>query len=346
MGPLLDLELLKRSDTIPEGLRISPAHFLSAPEDERFRNTLEKDNHEHHIVKISQGDDGKLSFTKFGSFTRVTDSFCFETEDLNTFCFLTTAGDPKCEHGVSTTTAVIQREGMCPHEDGALESYVLCESKILDFKKEHNENIKILDSNTKRYHKLNQESKYKMEITPGDTRTSTSFNFMNLCKSNGEHYLGNYPRIIEGKNCKNNQKVTLNLMEWDNTGWDVKLSAIESIESCQHETECEFLVRHEANSEGTLPGSKQDYVPKSKDGSNSSNSTTTTNNYYINHAKNIGGIGGQNNENKIKSIKDGEEATLNGENSGVSEGNFFLSSQSLIIIIAFLVIVIAVLLYK
>ena len=54
----------------------------------------------------------------------------------------------------------------------------------------------------------------------------------------------------------------------------------------------------------------------------------------------------QNNENRIKSIKDGEEATLNGEHSGVSEGNFFLSSQSLIIIIAFLVIVIAVLLYK
>ena len=121
---------------------------------------------------------------KFGSFTRVTtDSFCFETEDLKnqTLCYLTVTADlgeekPECNHGISTTTAVIQADGTCPHEDGALDSFLLCESKILNFQKEHKRNIKILDTNTKRYHKLNRTSKYRMEIKPGDN--STTFNFL------------------------------------------------------------------------------------------------------------------------------------------------------------------------
>merc|ERR550532_1183999 len=83
LGPLIELELDKKTDTVPEGLKISLAHFLSVPEDELFRNNLEGDNHEHHIVKVSQGDDGNFTMRKFGSFTRVTtDSFFFETEDL------------------------------------------------------------------------------------------------------------------------------------------------------------------------------------------------------------------------------------------------------------------------
>merc|ERR550532_2189592 len=143
LGPLTELYLPRKSDHVPEGLKISPAHFLSVPDDERFRNILEEENHEHHLVQISQDDDGKLSMKKFGSFTRVTDSFCFETEDLKTFCCLSITADsgekegkPVCNHGMSTTTAVTQQIGKCPHEDGTLESFVLCQSKILDFQKE------------------------------------------------------------------------------------------------------------------------------------------------------------------------------------------------------------------
>merc|ERR1719510_2411157 len=119
LGPLVELELPSKSDIVPDGLKIAPAHFLSVPDNERFRNILEEDNHEHHIVKVSQDDDGKLKMTKFGSFTRVTDSYCFETEDLKnqTLCYLTITGDsgeeeekPICTHGISTTTAVIQKQ--------------------------------------------------------------------------------------------------------------------------------------------------------------------------------------------------------------------------------------------
>ena len=276
---------------------------MSVPDDERFRNILEEDNHEHHIVKVSQGDDGEFTMRKFGSFTRVTDSFCFETEDLKnqTLCYLTvTTGDseeeegkPVCNHGVSTTTAVIQAERKCPHEDGALDSFFLCESKISDFQKEHKENIKILDSNKKRYHKLNRTSKYRMEIRPGDN--STTFNFLDLCKSNGEHYLGNYPRNIETKNCKTNLKVCLTLMERDHDDWDQKLSTIADIESCQHEHECEFLTQHERRD------GKHESFSVSKDGNNSPppppppTATTVIN---IEKVGTLGSICGKNNKNE------------------------------------------------
>ena len=41
---------------------------------------------------------------------------------------------------------------------------------------------------------------YKMEIEPGDN--GSTFNFLELCKSDGQHYLGTYPRIVGEKNCK------------------------------------------------------------------------------------------------------------------------------------------------
>ena len=265
---------------------------------------LEGDNHEHHIVEVSQDEDGKLSMRKFGSFTRVTDSFCFETEDLKSFCYIVITGDsgeekPTCTHGISTTTAVIQRQDKCPHEDGALISYVLCESKLLDFQKENEGNIRILDSNTKHFHKLNRESKYKMEIQPGGT---IAFKFLDLCKSNGEHYLGHYPRNIEAKNCKNSFSVSLTLLELDDNEWDQKLSVIEPIERCQHQEECKLLTQHKSRAGTTLPDSKHESFSDSKD----SNTSSPPPIYNINihgDVDTFGSIGGQNIKNKIESNK-------------------------------------------
>ena len=271
---------------------------MSVPEDERFRNILEEDNHEHHIVKVSQDDYGKFTMRKFGSFTRVTDNFCFETEDLKnqTMCYLTITGDsgeekPECKHGISTTTAVIQADGMCPHEDEALDSFVLCESKILDFRKEHQENIKILDSNKKRYHKLNRTSKYKMIIKQmdDDDDDGSSFDFLDLCKHNGEHHLGNYPRNIKEKNCKNNLKVSLRLMQKDNTEWDQKLSLDRSIKSCLHENDCQFLNQQQELCEGPSAVRGQETLSGS-------------NFMFFGDVGTIGPVGGQN--HKFKYVRD------------------------------------------
>ena len=180
LGPLLELELPTKFDTVPEGLKISPAHFLSVPDDESFRSP---ENHEHHIVKVSQDDDGEFTMKKFGTFTRVTDNFCFETEDLKhqTFCYVTTttleSGEKEeildCDCGVSTTTVVIQKEGKCPHEDGALDSFVLCKSRIECFKKMYagKFKIQILDLDQNYYPSLDKSLNYKINVKEHNTKT-------------------------------------------------------------------------------------------------------------------------------------------------------------------------------
>ena len=89
---------------------------------------------------------------------------------------------------------------------------------------------------------------YKVEIEPGST-----LNFLELCKSDGQHYLGTYPRIVEEKNCKKELKVSLTLMERerDNIEWAQKFSRIVPIERCEHEEECKFLNQHEIICGGT-----------------------------------------------------------------------------------------------
>ena len=77
---MIELELKHCSAGVPEGLKIAPAHFLSAPADEEFRKCIEDDNHEHFIIKIDKKHD-KYQVTTFGSFTRVTGKFCFETDE-------------------------------------------------------------------------------------------------------------------------------------------------------------------------------------------------------------------------------------------------------------------------
>ena len=100
-----------------------------------------------------------------------------------------------------------------------------------------------MERDTKLYQNLHQTLKYKMIIKPGDD--GSAFRFRDLCKSNGEHYLGNYPKNIEGRNCKKNLQVSLKLMEQDNNEWDQKVSLDCCIKSCQHEEECKFLNQHQ-----------------------------------------------------------------------------------------------------
>ena len=78
-------------------------------------------------------------------------------------------------------------------------------------------------------------------ITPGGARCV--FNFRNLCKSNGTHFLGNFPNKIEDKNCKTTSKVYLELNERvpHPCLWDQKTLLIRDIEACQHDEECKFV---------------------------------------------------------------------------------------------------------
>ena len=91
LGPLIELELVGDCETVPEGLKIAPVHFLSAPTDELFRNIIEGDKHEHHIVKIVQKKEG-YEVEIIDSFVEIRDKFCFETEKFSNkpLCYITT----------------------------------------------------------------------------------------------------------------------------------------------------------------------------------------------------------------------------------------------------------------
>ena len=129
LGPLIELELPDDSETVPEGLKIAPVHFLSPPTDERFRNFIEGDKHEHHIVKIVQKKEG-YEVEIIDSFIEIRDKFCFETEKFSnkSLCFITTVfmgfGEkPFCSHGAQIRFAVSQITAKCPHQKGALETF-------------------------------------------------------------------------------------------------------------------------------------------------------------------------------------------------------------------------------
>ena len=133
---MVELEPEDSHNKAPAGLKISPSHFLSAPADEGFREFIEGDNHGHQIIKINK-KNGKFEVKTFGNFTRVTDSFCFETEDIREFCYITPGilgfgSKPHCDHGAEMTFGVKHVGRECPHEDGSLEFYILCIGKVED----------------------------------------------------------------------------------------------------------------------------------------------------------------------------------------------------------------------
>ena len=129
--------------TVPVGLRIAPAHFLAAPEEE-YRNCIEGDNHKHFIVKIDDVKEGMV-MKQYGSFSKVEDRFSFETSNLKNkrFCFITTAtyldlkcykwklrrgGKPKCKHATAAKSFMISRKvKACPHVNGALSLRLFCD---------------------------------------------------------------------------------------------------------------------------------------------------------------------------------------------------------------------------
>ena len=132
-------------------------------------------------------------------------------------------------------------------------------------------------------------------------------------------------------------------MELVNNEWEQKLSLDRSIESCHHEEECKFLDKDETIREGMLPCSQQD--------SQDSNNTTVVN---IGSVETLGSISGQNNKNKIESIKDETKANMEVSSGSVQRENseefrrdVNINSQfnSPLILLTSLVLVIAVLLY-
>ena len=210
------MELPDHSMTVPEGISIAPAHFLTAPDDD-FREHIEGNNHEHHIIKIIV-NNGNLEMRLFGSFTMVEDRFSFATPELHNekLCFLTTGilnkllfgPDPTCNHGNTKTFVVSRKIGISPHIDRALAVTLFCEDHAdnASFLQEHFLKFEevCLDHGKYPWDQLTPNKEYDMNITSGEAtmKIPFSFSFYLLCKYNGKLRLGNIDSKLLNVSCK------------------------------------------------------------------------------------------------------------------------------------------------
>ena len=251
--------------TVPEGLAIAPAHFLTAPEEE-YREYIEGDQHKHHVVKIDSVN-GELKMKLFGSFTRVEHRFSFSTEELKneTFCYLTTGMHlmkflfpsymNTCNHAIKKTFLFSRKINRCPHWDGALVVNFLCqavannEEKLKEYLQTAPETEDCLYKYPWSQLTLGQE--YKIESRFGDAVTTIPFSFIKLCKHNGMLRLGEIYSDPQNINCKELRAVRLNILEGKGDDkWEAVHPFTMTIDPCTHETACNMTNR---NLESGLP---------------------------------------------------------------------------------------------
>ena len=293
LGPLIELELPDDSETVPEGLKIAPVHFLSPPTDERFRNFIEGDKHEHHIVKIVQKKEG-YEVEIIDSFVEIRDKFCFETEKFSNkpLCYITTVfmgfGEKLvCSHGAQIRFAVSQITAKCPHQKGALELHAVCKSMEETFQeKQEKARRTLLFEFPDEGIKLDTFSDYKLKTTPGDSVDGKAFSFSELCRDSGIKLFGNLPRDITPRNCKEEVDVEFNIWKFDRE-WGNILQLDQILENCSHDHICEY----------------KDKIPKllsqSREEITRENASSGSTNVYIQgDVGTVGSLGGQNNNNK------------------------------------------------
>ena len=295
---MVELESEDCHDKVPDGLKISPAHFLSAPTDEGFRGVIEGDSHEHHIIKINK-KNGKYEAKTFGNFSRVTDKFCFETEDIREFCYITSGiwgtgfgSRPHCDHGAEMTFGVEHNRLECPLEDGSLEFFILCKSKVIDYGKDQakemiflNEESQILDTAT--------AVSYRMEILPGCERGSI-FKFLELCQKNGKLSLGNFPSEFKDKNCKKRAQFKCTLVKLTPQSEELKYTKFGKI-LCNHPQQCSLLVKETEEGELNLASRLNSRLNiRGQNSNNEKHDTGSTNLVVHGNVGSIGSIRGQN----------------------------------------------------
>ena len=281
LGPLIELELPDDSETVPEGLKIAPVHFLSPPTDEQFRNFIEGDKHEHHIVKIVQKKEG-YEVEIIDSFIEIREKFCFETEKFSNkpLCYITTVfmgfGEkPVCSHGAQIRFAVSQITAKCPHQKGALELHAVCKGMEETFQeKQEKARRTLLFEFPDEGIKLDTFSDYKLKTTPGDSVDGKAFSFSELC------------RDITPRNCKEEVDVEFNIWKFDRE-WGNILQLDQILENCSHDHICEY----------------KDKIPKllsqSREEITRENASSGSTNVYIQgDVGTVGSLGGQNNNNK------------------------------------------------
>ena len=240
---MIEIELPDPTMTVPEGLKFAVAHFLTVPEEE-FRNIIEGDNHQHHIVKISPRDGG-FDVAKFGAFTRVDDKFSFETEDLKNerLCHLTTGWFggkyPYCNHGSKQTFLVGWKEHICLHSTNALDLYLVCGGHFSN-QSDSVDGRKILRHLTFK-HDITADQKFQVMTILGGESDLVTFSFLDLCKENGLKRLRTIPSFLNVDCKQKHQPINLRIYRQQNKEEENELLQDfgDYIKRCEHLEECE-----------------------------------------------------------------------------------------------------------
>ena len=98
MSPIIEVELVRAEDVLPNGVEVGLRHFLTVPLSEETKEEMETKWHKHSLVKISK-QDGILQSETIKSFWEV-DSEYFWTSKLagKPLCYIAATTTPECEH--------------------------------------------------------------------------------------------------------------------------------------------------------------------------------------------------------------------------------------------------------
>ena len=244
------MELPDHSMTVPEGITIAPAHFLTGPDDSH-RDAIEGDGHTHYIVKV-YFKNGNLHMEKIDSFTKVEGKFSFSTTELqnHSLCFLTTAtlfglipGKPYCEHGSVKSFLVSRKTKRCPHIDGAFVLNLLCDEIVTDKTK-----LQTHLESTGEKEEYVPEHIWKINISPGqnyqiktefgDASRTICFSFMSLCRDNGKQVLGDICSNLKTINCRAPQTQKIAFDTYQEEKSIPFHRKVLYIDSCEHEYDC------------------------------------------------------------------------------------------------------------
>ena len=138
LGPVVELELVRPANMVPDGVKISIRHFLTVPHSREAQEALYNSEDQHHIVKLTMVE-GRLEMKVLETIHSVTSEY-FSTENLSgqSLCWVTPVFSlyHACLHSSLKEIIFTKDPQKCSHEGYSLNAYCVCPSAKEGFVKQ------------------------------------------------------------------------------------------------------------------------------------------------------------------------------------------------------------------